>query len=122
VACDMMMGNIPMGEKYTVLVIDMFHYDSDEDFCVGYFPSMEAAREYARRRTRGTVEENRAKSTSPEDLRSRCFSFGEDCKVMGGDYSGFRELDYFITHPATAEEVDYRALEREWGIRPLAKP
>ena len=58
----MMEEQSPAGEKYTVLVIDMFHYDSDEDFCVGYFPGLEAAREYARRRTRGTVEENRAAS------------------------------------------------------------
>jgi len=111
---------ISTGEKYRVLVIDMCNYDSDDDFCVGYFPGLESAREYARRRTRASVEENRAASKSPEDLRDRCFSFGEDCKVMGGGYIGFQELDYFIEHPATPEEIDYRALETQWGIRGLA--
>src|ERR1700677_5385664 len=95
---------IPTTGKFAVLVIDMFHYDEDEDFRVGWFPGLEAAREYARRRTRHTVEENRPAGTSPEELRDRCFDFGEDCKVVGDSYAAFQELDFFIAHPATPAE------------------
>ena len=35
---------------------------------------------------------------------------------MGDTYAGFQEIDYFIDHPATPEEIDYLALERQWGI------
>ena len=101
----------PDAPGYKVLVIDMFHYgDPEEEMVISGFPSMEAAREYARRRTRNSVEELRSEAKSPEELRERWFAYGEDCVVIQGDYAGGKELDYFIQHPATEAERDWESL------------
>jgi hypothetical protein len=45
--------------------------------------------------------------------------FGEDASVLGGEpphYAGSHELDYFLDHPATAEERDWQAIKRLAGI------
>ena len=89
----------------------MFHYmDEDEEEIVAGFATLELAREYARRRTRDSLEEQRPDASSAEDLHGRWFSFGEDCLVIGDTYCGGHELDYFISHPATAPERDWRSL------------
>jgi hypothetical protein len=47
-------------------------------------------------------------------------TFGEDASVLGGGephYAGSHEPDYFIEHPATAGERDWRAIEILAGIR-----
>lgn len=100
-------------KTFSVLVMDMYHYmDKDEETMVGGFKTFEAAREYARRRTRDSVEEERPASTSPKDLHDRWFMFGEDCMVIGGKkYSGEEELDFFIANPATPEERDWASLQ-----------
>lgn len=99
---------------FTVVVLDMFHYmDPDYEVEVPGFKTIEEAREYARRRTRASLESVRPQSGSPADLRSLWFQFGEDCLVMGGEYSGNHELDYFIVHPATEEECDWESLTPE---------
>ncbi len=96
---------------YAVLVLDMFHYmDPDEQTTVSGFSSLELAREYAHRRTRDSVEEQRGAALSAEDLRGRWFSFGEDCLVLGDTYRGAHELGHFISHPATPEERDWQTL------------
>ena len=96
--------------SYDVLVIDMFHYDEESESFVRGFPSLEIATEYARRRTRDSLEELRTDSTSPEDLRKMWYSFGEDCCVLGGEYKGASEIDFFIAHPATSGERDWITL------------
>ena len=96
---------------HTVLVLDMSHYmDPDEETMVSGFSSLELAREYARRRTRDSLEEQRSDGRSTEDLRGRWFSFGEDCLVLGDTYRGAHELAHFISHPATPEERDWQSL------------
>lgn len=108
-------GSTSCTETFSVRILDMFHHgDPDEEFTISGFKTFEAAREYARRRTRDSVEENRPLSTSPQELREQWFMFGEDCLVLGGEYSGFEELDFFITNPATAEERDYVSLKPSW--------
>ena len=97
---------------FSVIVIDMAHYDQASEMSVQGFPSLELAREYARRRTRASLEELRTSDVSHADLRRAWYIFGEDCIVVGtGDYQGASELDYFIAHPATLEEQDWRAIE-----------
>lgn len=108
------------GTGFAVVVLDMFHYqDPEEEQTISGFPTLEIAREYARRRTRDSVEEQRTESTSPADLRDRWFSFGEDCKVLGDTYCGSYQLDYFIAHPATAEQRDWVALTPDPRLREL---
>jgi|SRR5215204_6942838 len=107
-----------MSGGYSVLVIDMFHYDPAEDYVIRGFPTFELAKEFARRRVRDSVEELRQPGQSPEELRRQWFTFGEDASVIGGEphYAGSHELDFFIEHTATAEERDWQAIKRLAGI------
>ncbi|MGZ7033266.1 MAG: hypothetical protein ACXVIJ_14995, partial [Thermoanaerobaculia bacterium] len=52
-------------------------------------------------------EAQRGSTQSAEELKRLWFTFGEDCLVLGNSYKGFSEIDYFIEHPATAEERDW---------------
>lgn len=101
------------GGQYAVLVIEMFDHDAESETILRGFPTLEVAREYARRRTRDSVEELRRPSQSPGDLRRQWLSFGEDCCVIGERYCGASELDYFVAHPATAEERDWKSIETQ---------
>lgn len=100
---------------YSVLVIDMFRHDAREEIIVRGFPSAELATEYARRRTRDSVEELRQPSQTPRALRERWLQFGEDCCVIGEPYCGVSEIEYFLTHPATSEERDWQIIENMIG-------
>ena len=108
-----------MRESYSVLIIDMFRYDPDEDYVVGGFSTFELAKEFARRRVRDSVEELRSPGLTKEELRGQWFTFGEDASVIQGEphYAGSHELDFFIAHPATREERDWQAVKRLAGVR-----
>lgn len=96
---------------YTVVAIDMFHaWDSAEDIYTTGFKSFEEAREYARRRTRDSVEELRDEDWTAEGLRQAWLTYGENCIVSGGEYAGSSEVDFFISEPATAEQRDWVSL------------
>jgi hypothetical protein len=107
-----------MSESYSVLIIDMRHYDPEEDYLVRAFPTFELAKEFARRRVRDSVEELRGTGRTREELRRQWFAFGEDASVIQGEphYAGSQELDFFIEHPATAEERDWKAVEKLAGL------
>ena len=105
---------------FSVLVLDMYHYmDPEEEETVAGFATIELAREYAKRRTRDSLEQQRPGNTTPQAIRSSWFMFGEDCLVIGGSYSGCDELDYFISHPATDEERDWVSLTPDPELRRL---
>ena len=95
--------------NFEVIVFDM--YDYGKKSCVGGFATLQEAKEYARRRTRDSLEEERPQSTDAKDLKDRWFMFGEDCMVVSGNYSGQEELDFFIANPATPEERDWASLQ-----------
>ena len=97
---------------YSVIIIDMFHYDDESEMIIRGFPTAELAREYARRRTRDSLEELREAGRSHAEMRERWFIFGEDCLVVGDSYTGYSELDFFIDNPATPEERDWMAIEK----------
>ena len=101
----------------SVLIIDMT-YDSEKDFVVEGFPTVELANEFARRWVRDSVEELRAASQTREELRRMWYTFGEDASVLGDEphYAGSHELDYFIEHPASAAERDRQEIKR-WRTR-----
>jgi hypothetical protein len=103
---------------YSVLIIDM-SYDPEKNFVVEGFPTVELANEFARRRVRNSVEELREPNQTNGDLRRLWHMFGEDAAVGGGEphYAGSHELDYFIEHPATGEERDWRAIKALAGLR-----
>ena len=105
--------------SYSVLIIDMFRYDPEEDYVIDGFPTFELAQEFARRRVRDSVEEQRKPGQSREELRRMWYTFGEDASVLRGEphYAGSHELDFFIAHPAAAEERDWQAVMRLAGIR-----
>jgi hypothetical protein len=107
-----------MGESFSVLIIDMFQHDPEEDYVIGGFPSVELAREFARRWVRDSVEEQRATNRPREELRRMWHAFGEDASVLGCEphYAGSHELDFFIEHPATDAERDWREIKRLAGI------
>jgi hypothetical protein len=98
---------------WSVLVVDMFNYLDPEEGrqVVEGFESPEAAIEYARRRMRGSLEEQRPSASSAADLRSRWYMFGEDCSAIGTGYWASSEVDTFVANPATPDEIDWVALE-----------
>jgi hypothetical protein len=98
--------------QYSVLVIDMYHYTAEEDLLVSGFPTLALATEYARRRTRDSLEELRGAAQTNADLRKQWFIFGEDCIVVGGEYKGSAEIEYFIEHHTTPEKRDWKAIEK----------
>lgn len=106
---------------WSVVVIDMYHYMDPEDGerIIEGFLRQEDAIEYARRRTRCSLEEQRSGAKNAEDLRSRWFAFGEDCLVPGTGYKGLDDLDDFIANPATPEEIDWIALTPDPAMRKL---
>lgn len=109
----------PGSSYWSVVVIDMYHYQDPEEgeLIVGGFPTAAAAIEYARRRMRSTVEECRPGAHSLQDLRMRWHMFGEDCVVPGTGYMGLDDLDEFIAHPATPEEIDWVSLDPDLELR-----
>lgn len=111
----------PTDSTWSVLVIDMFHYMDPEEGerLVTGFLTPEDAIEYARRRTRSSVEESRPGASDAAALRSAWFMFGEDCIALGNGYKGFSELDEFIAHPATPEQIDWASLEPDSKLRAL---
>ncbi len=109
------MGEYRLTDKgsFGVLVINMFHYDPDEDTSILGFPMLDLATEYARRRTRDSLEECRGFGLSKEEIKKQWYTFGEDCMVLGGEYKGSAEIDYFIEQPATKEERDWESIEEK---------
>ncbi len=105
-----------MSKLYSVRIIEMSHYhDPDNERDHDGFPSAELAKEFARRWVRDSLEELRKPGQTAEELREMWFIFGEDAFTEG--YKGSDELDYFIAHPATAEECDWESVLKEAGIR-----
>ncbi|HEV8552620.1 MAG TPA: hypothetical protein VGR65_04425 [Casimicrobiaceae bacterium] len=88
---------------YSVLVVDMFKAPLKESkHTVGGFATLELACEYARRRTWGSVEEQRRRHVAGADeVKRRWFQFGEDCSVVDDPqyYEGLQDLAHFIEHP-----------------------
>jgi hypothetical protein len=96
-------------ERYSVF--DMAHTGlEDGEYAVSGFATLAAARLYARRRTRASVEELRKPGIADADLRKLWYLYGEDCTVLGDSYSGPAELDRFIAEPAPSEDCDFTAL------------
>jgi hypothetical protein len=113
--------NEDTGRTWSVLVIDMFHYMDPEDGeqTVEGFLRTEDAIEYARRRMRSSLEACRPSAADAADLKNRWFMFGEDCIAIGTDYMAFSEIDDFIAHPATPEDIDWVSLEPDPNTRAL---
>ncbi|HET6385657.1 MAG TPA: hypothetical protein VFJ58_19875 [Armatimonadota bacterium] len=107
-----------MGQTWTVLIIDMNRYRDPEggERLVGGFPDRDLAIEFARRRVRSSVEELRAPQQTDQELREHWFAFGEDSVAIDADYAGSHQLDYFIRHPATSDEIDWLEILRRAGI------
>jgi len=107
-----------MSVGYSVLIIDMFRHDPEADYVVVGFPTYVLAREFARRWVRDSVEEQRRPGQSREELRRMWYTFGEDASVIQGEphYAGSHELEFFIEHPATPEEHDWRSIKTQAGI------
>ncbi len=103
-----------MAKSYSVLIIDMRHYqETGSKETIEGFPTLELAKEFARRRVRDSLEELRKPYQSADDLRSSWSMFGEDAIVLGEDrYAGSNELDSFIDNPALPDERDWRFIKR----------
>jgi len=97
---------------YFVRVIDNFHRtDPEEEFEVEGFPTLEAAREYAMRRVRSSIEGLRKPGQSKEELYHSWKALGEEAVVEEGEYMGMVHFDTFCRNPATEEETNYLALD-----------
>jgi hypothetical protein len=97
--------------SFSVLVFDMAHTgDDDGEHRVNGFATLADAREYARRRTRASIEELRKPEMTAAELRELWTLFGEDCSVLGDSYCGSSELGHFIAEPAGTGECDWPLL------------
>ncbi len=101
-------------ETYRVVVLDLSHLEGDGEIVIEGFPTFEEAREFARRRTRDSLEQLRKRGQSAEQLRSAWAAMGETAVVVGSapgeHYSGKSEIDFFIDHPASRRERNWVAL------------
>jgi hypothetical protein len=103
---------------YSVQILEMSRYqDPEGEWQVPGFPTLELAREFARRWVRDSVEELRSAGQTREELRRLWHSFGDDALVLGGNYAGYSELDFFIDHPASSEERDWAAIKKQAGVK-----
>jgi hypothetical protein len=90
-------------------------YRPEDEFVVDGFPTLQQAREYARRRTRDSPEELRGPGQTHDDLRRSWSIYGEDAMVLDDGYTGVSEIEFFVAHPATAEERDWQSIARRAG-------
>lgn len=99
-----------------MLVMDLGRYqDPDGETLIEGFPTLEQAREYARRRTRASIEEVRGSSPSPDFIKEQWMLFGESCLVVGEDYRASEEVDWFIwNRPNSPDDLDWKSLEPLW--------
>lgn len=74
------------------------------------FPTLELAREYARRRVRDSLEELRCPRQSSTDLRKLWILYGEDAAVLADDFRAGTQIDNWLLQPATAIERDWCSL------------
>ncbi len=101
-----------MDKTYSVAIVDLFH--PDDVIVYDGFPSFELAKEFARRRTRASLEglrEDNPTIRSKEGVASAWRALGENAIVIGGGpaqaYAGKDELDYFIDNPASGEDCKW---------------
>jgi hypothetical protein len=104
-------------KSYSVLIIDNFHMEPEHDFVIEGFPAVELATEFARRWVRNSLENQRKSKQTKEELRKLWYAFGEDAMVLGRDYKGSSELDFFIDHPAKSREIDWQEIKKKAGIQ-----
>ena len=102
--------------EWSVLVIDLGRYqDPEGETLIEGFPTYEQAREYARRRTRASIEEVRGSSSSHDFIKEQWMLFGESCLVVGEDYRASEEVDWFIwNRPGSPDDLDWKSLEPLW--------
>jgi hypothetical protein len=99
---------------WKVLIRDLSHGDGSEDFVLSGFPTFELARDYARRRTRASLEEARKPGATPGQIKSQWQGFGELVTVLDEPgYSPAAEIDEFIKRPASAEDIDHLTIRQQ---------
>ncbi len=97
------------GDSYSVRVVRMGSGDHGER--VDGFASGESAREYARRRTRASIEQLHQTATRASELRCQWSASGEDCCVTNDSYCGSSELEGFIATSASGYECDWWSMD-----------
>jgi len=102
---------------WSVVALDMseVHGTGNAGIMIGGFSSTELAREYARRRTRASVEALRKQGSNGATLRHAWVLYGEDCYVLDDTYSGGGDIAFFVDNPATADEQEWATLEPNDG-------
>ena len=102
------------GQTFSVMMLEsslFSHGDESDEWWVRGFPTLELAKEFARRWVRSCVEEARRELNDP-----RAWRLCGEVALVPGHYDPDDEIEFFISHPATAEETDWQAVKREAGI------
>jgi hypothetical protein len=82
------------GGGFFVRVLDLFHFmKEDEEMEIGPFPTIELAREYARKRTGHSMDEHSADGSTHGESRTQWLGFGESCVVIGDSDDGARQRE-----------------------------
>ena len=88
-----------MPNGFSVLIIDNAHYmEPETERVVDGFATLDEAIAFAKKRVRASVEELRSPGISKTDLRKLWLIYGENAIVIGGNYSGADDVDYFIAN------------------------
>lgn len=99
---------------YDVMMLEsssFSHMDESDTWWIRGFPTLTLATEFARRWVRSCVEEARRDLNDPQAWR-QC---GE-LALVPGHYDPREDIEFFIEHPATPEEVNWQAIKQEAGI------
>ncbi len=105
--------------SYTVLISEHSRIPADDaSWSIDGFPSLDLATEFARRWTRDSLEGNR--SQDREATRASWSHWGENALVYGEAgailYNARDEIEFFLDHPATVEERDWKAVKKRAGL------
>jgi hypothetical protein len=100
--------------SYSVLIIDNFHFDPEHDMIIKGFPTIDSAIDYARCIVRSSVEHHRKPNISRADLKQAWHLFGENASVLGHEYRGSDELDFFLDNPVK-EKLNCKKIREKAG-------
>ncbi len=102
---------------FSVYIEDL-HSTKGGPWVIEGFPTLDLAREFARRWVRDSLEEMRKPNQTHEELKTIWSEFGDKAsvKLEDGYYEVSSEIDDFIDHPATPEERDWKTIKKKAGI------
>ncbi|MBF0382818.1 MAG: hypothetical protein HQL69_17495 [Magnetococcales bacterium] len=104
---------------YSVKVFEeVYPADMQHHWTIQGFPTLELAKEFARRWLRDFVEKQRHRLPGHIDLHGQVMASGRDALVIDEGFRATSELGHFIKNTASPEERDWISIQNEAGVDP----